>query len=130
MVVSIVVQRQRQDGRGEDDRRALRWGLDPHVSKDAHFAENLPRRRRMRFVIARRPDMSRLIRMDETGHTTLAEWTAGDAASVQDAVAALHAELDQGYFAVVSTGEGHAEQVRELPLDAPLVILRRPIAGG
>ncbi len=74
--------------------------------------------------------MSRLIRMDETGHTTVAEWTAGDEASVQDAVAALHAELDQGYFAVVSTGEGHAEQVRELPLDAPLVILRRPIAGG
>ena len=26
--------------------------------------------------------------------------------------------------------EGHAEQVRELPLDAPTVILRRPIAGG
>jgi hypothetical protein len=30
----------------------------------------------------------------------------------------------------VSTGEGQAEQVRELPLDAELVILRRPIAGG
>jgi len=30
----------------------------------------------------------------------------------------------------VSTGEGHAEQVRELPADAELVILRRPIAGG
>lgn len=74
--------------------------------------------------------MSRLIRMDETGHTTLAEWTADDGASVEAAVAALRAELDQGYFAVVSTGEGHAEQVRELPVEAPLVILRRPIAGG
>jgi hypothetical protein len=74
--------------------------------------------------------MSRLIRMDETGHTTVAEWTAGDAASVEAAVAALRTELDQGYFAVVSRGEGHAEQVRELPLDAPVVILRRPIAGG
>jgi hypothetical protein len=31
---------------------------------------------------------------------------------------------------VVTAGEGHAEQVRELPLDADLVILRRPIAGG
>jgi hypothetical protein len=68
--------------------------------------------------------------MDHSGHTTVAEWTADDPTSVQDAVAAFRAELDQGYFAVVSQGEGHAEQVRELPLDAPVVILRRPIAGG
>jgi len=68
--------------------------------------------------------------MDRSGHTTLAEWTAGDTASVQAAVAAFRAELDEGYYAVVSQGEGHAEQVRELPLDAPVVILRRPIAGG
>jgi hypothetical protein len=74
--------------------------------------------------------MSQLIRMDRTGHTTLAEWTADDPASVEAAVAAFRAELDQGYYAVVSLGEGHAEQVRELPLDAPVVILRRPIAGG
>jgi hypothetical protein len=74
--------------------------------------------------------MSRLIRMDQTGHTTLAQWNAEDAASVRAAVEAFRAELDQGYFAVVSEGEGHAEQVRELPVDAPLVILRRPIAGG
>jgi hypothetical protein len=31
---------------------------------------------------------------------------------------------------VVTQGEGRAEQVSELPLDAELVILRRPIAGG
>jgi hypothetical protein len=74
--------------------------------------------------------MSRLIRMDQTGHTTLAEWTAEDPASAEAAAAAFRAELDQGYFAVVSQGEGRAEQVRDLPLDAPLVILRRPIAGG
>ena len=74
--------------------------------------------------------MSRLVRMDKTGHTTLAEWTAEDETSVARARSALKDELDQGYFAVVSHGEGHAEQVRELPLDAPLVILRRPIAGG
>jgi hypothetical protein len=74
--------------------------------------------------------MSRLIRMDQTGHTTLAEWTADDQAAVDAAVVAFRAELDQGYYAVVSHGEGRAEQVRELPLDAPLVILRRPIAGG
>lgn len=74
--------------------------------------------------------MSRLIRMDQSGHTTLAEWTAGDAPAVEAAVAAFRAELDRGYYAVVSQGEGHAEHVRELPLDAPVVILRRPIAGG
>jgi hypothetical protein len=68
--------------------------------------------------------------MDQTGHTTLAEWTADDPGAIEAAVAAFRAELDQGYFAVVSEEEGVAEQVRELPLDAPLVILRRPIAGG
>jgi hypothetical protein len=74
--------------------------------------------------------MSRLIRMDRTGHSTLAEWTAGDPAAIDAAVAAFRAELQQGYYAVVSEGDGRAEQVRELPVDAPLVILRRPIAGG
>ena len=74
--------------------------------------------------------MSQLVRMDRTGHTTLAEWTAQDAPSVEAAVAAFRQELEQGYLAVVPHGVGHAEQVRELPLDAPLVILRRPIAGG
>ncbi len=53
-----------------------------------------------------------------------------DPASVDAAVAAFRAEIDAGYFAVVSRSEGEAEQVRELPLKAPLVILRRPIAGG
>jgi hypothetical protein len=68
--------------------------------------------------------------MDQTGHTTVAEWTAEDPASVEAAVRAFREQLDEGYYAVVSRGEGHAEQVRELPLDAPAVILRRPIAGG
>lgn len=74
--------------------------------------------------------MSQLIRMDQSGHTVLAEWTTEDPASVTDAVNAFREQLDQGYYAVVSSGEGHAEQVRELPLDAASVILRRPIAGG
>jgi hypothetical protein len=74
--------------------------------------------------------MSRLIRLDQTGHTTLAEWTAEDAVAVEAAVEAFRAQLEEGYYAVVSHGEGHAEQVRELPVDASLVILRRPIAGG
>ncbi len=74
--------------------------------------------------------MSRLIRMDHTGHSTLAEWTADDPEAVEAAVEAFRHELHRGYLAPVSTGEGHAEQVRELPVDAPLVILRLPIAGG
>jgi hypothetical protein len=74
--------------------------------------------------------MSRLIRMDQTGHTTVAEWTVDDPPSGEAAIAAFRAELDQGYYALISHGEGRAEQVRELPLDAQLVILRRPIAGG
>ena len=71
--------------------------------------------------------MGKLIRMDRTGHTVLAEWTADDSDA---AAAAFREQLDAGYYAVVTHGEGHAEQVRELPLDADAVILRRPIAGG
>ena len=41
--------------------------------------------------------MARLIRMDQTGHTTLAEWEAADPAAVEAAAAALRAELDAGY---------------------------------
>lgn len=74
--------------------------------------------------------MSKLVRMDQTGHTTLAEWRAGDAAAVEAAVQAFRHELDRGYFAMVTTGPGHAEQVRELPVDADLVIMRLPISGG
>jgi hypothetical protein len=74
--------------------------------------------------------MSRLIRMDQTGHTTLAEWTAGDEAAVEAAATAFREELERGSIAMVSRGPGHAEHVRELPLDEELVIMRRPIAGG
>jgi hypothetical protein len=74
--------------------------------------------------------VARLIRMDHTGHSTLAEWTPADTAAVEAAARALREQLDAGYYAVVPTGEGQAEQVRELPETADLVILRRPIAGG
>jgi hypothetical protein len=68
--------------------------------------------------------------MDSSGHTTVAQWRVDDPDSVEAAVEALRKELEHGYFAVVPRGEGQAEQVRELPIDAPLVVLRRPIAGG
>ena len=74
--------------------------------------------------------MARLVRMDRTGHTTLAEWTDADDAAFAAASAAFREQLEAGYYAVVSEGEGQARQVTALPADAGLVILRRPIAGG
>jgi hypothetical protein len=74
--------------------------------------------------------MSKLIRMDHTGHSTVAEWTADDPAAVEAAVAAFGAELERGYLAMVTSGPGQAEHVRELPVDVDLVILRLPISGG
>ena len=74
--------------------------------------------------------MARLIRMDRTGHTTLAEWTAADEAAIEAARRRVPQQLDEGYYAVVTEGEGHARQVTVLPAGADLVILRRPIAGG
>jgi hypothetical protein len=74
--------------------------------------------------------MSRLLRLDETGHTTLAEWSAEDEAAFEDAAAAFRAELERGYFGIASLPDGSAEQITELPVDVPTVILRRPIAGG
>ena len=74
--------------------------------------------------------MSRLIRLDRTGHTELASWTAGDAAAERTAVEAFRRELDEGMLASATRPDGSAEVVRELPLDADLVVLRRPIAGG
>jgi hypothetical protein len=74
--------------------------------------------------------MSRLIRLDRTGHTTLAEWTTEDPAAYAEARRAFAAELERGYFGVLTDAGGRAEQITELPQDAPTVILRLPIAGG
>jgi hypothetical protein len=74
--------------------------------------------------------MGRLIRLDRTGHTTLAEWNHAEAGSHEEAVAAFRRELDAGMLASVPKSDGSAEVVRELPEEADLVVLRRPIAGG
>ena len=74
--------------------------------------------------------MSRLIRMDASGHSTIAEWTDADQSAFDAAVEEFREGLEAGYIAVVTEGEGRATQVRELPRDAELVIMRRPIAGG
>lgn len=74
--------------------------------------------------------MSRLIRLDRTGHTELASWTAGDKATQRKAIEAFRRELDEGMLASATLSDGSAEVVRELPLAADLVVMRRPIAGG
>jgi hypothetical protein len=68
--------------------------------------------------------------MDHTGHSTLAEWTGKGDAGFDAAFEAFRRELDAGYIGVVPEGEGYATQVTELPAEAGLVIMRRPIAGG
>jgi hypothetical protein len=57
-------------------------------------------------------------------------WNAADVQAIAAAAAAFREQLDAGYYAVVTEGEGQARQVDALPFDADLVILRRPIAGG
>jgi hypothetical protein len=74
--------------------------------------------------------MSQLIRLDETGHTVLAEWGQADQTAFAAAADTFAAQLACGFFGIVSHPDGRAEQVTALPLDAPTVILRRPIAGG
>ena len=73
--------------------------------------------------------MPRLIRMDQTGHTTLAEWAEQDSEAFEDAIRAFRTELDRGYYGILARPDGTAEMVKELPFDGT-VILRRPIAGG
>jgi hypothetical protein len=74
--------------------------------------------------------MGRLIKLDRTGHTTVAEWRVGDPAESERAAALFAGELERGMIASVETGDGTAEVVRVFPADAELVVLRRPIAGG
>jgi hypothetical protein len=74
--------------------------------------------------------MSRLIRMDSSGHSTLAEWTPVDDASFEAAVEEFRGQLELGYIGTVPDGPGKATHVRDLPREADLVIMRRPIAGG
>ncbi|MGO9903136.1 MAG: hypothetical protein ACLP0J_26410 [Solirubrobacteraceae bacterium] len=74
--------------------------------------------------------MSRLIRLDQTGHTTLAQWSVEEPTEFEAAVVAFREELERGYFGIAARADGTAEQITELAFDAPTVILRLPIAGG
>jgi len=74
--------------------------------------------------------MARLIRMDGTGHTTLAEWTPADDVAFEQAIGEFRSQLELGYIGTVPEGPGKASHVRQLPREADLLIMRRPIAGG
>src|SRR3954451_17746734 len=74
--------------------------------------------------------MSRLIRLDRTVHTELASWTAEDAGAQRAAIEAFRRELDEGMLASATLANGTGEVVCELPVDADLDVLLRPIAGG
>jgi hypothetical protein len=74
--------------------------------------------------------MSRLVRMDRSGHTELARWTAADRGSYEQAASLFDEQLATGYMGVARLADDSYEQVKELPADVELVMLRRPIAGG
>ena len=74
--------------------------------------------------------MGRLIRMDGTGHTTLAEWTEQDDAAFAVAAREFEDQQELGFIGTVPETPGRATHVRDLPRGAELVIMRRPIAGG
>jgi hypothetical protein len=53
---------------------------------------------------------AQVVRMDQTGHTIVADWRAeDDPATVEVAAKAFRTELEHGYFAVVSRAEGRAD---------------------
>jgi hypothetical protein len=70
------------------------------------------------------------VRIDRSGDTELARWTAGDRSAYEQAASLFGAQLAAGYMGVARLADDSYEQVKELPLDAELVMLRRPIAGG
>jgi hypothetical protein len=74
--------------------------------------------------------MSRLVRMDRSGHTELAEWTHSDQPSYERASKVFEEQLSGGYMGVAKLPDDTYEQVKRLPKDVELVLLRRPIAGG
>ena len=75
--------------------------------------------------------MSRLIRMDQTRPHDARRVDARRPGGRRGRRRRRSARSwTQGSIAMVTRGPGHAEHVRELPLDEQLVIMRRPIAGG
>jgi hypothetical protein len=74
--------------------------------------------------------MARLVRLDRSGNTELAAWSEDDRASYELAAAVFREQLAVGYMGVAKLPDATYEQVKELPADVDLVMLRLPIAGG
>jgi hypothetical protein len=74
--------------------------------------------------------MARLVRLDRSGDTELAAWSREDRGSYEEAAAVFQDQLAGGYMGVAKLPDDTYEQVKELPADVDLVMLRRPIAGG
>ena len=74
--------------------------------------------------------MTRLLRMDSSGHTELAAWTVSDADSHARAASVFDEQLEGGYMGVAKLHDDTFEQVKRLPVDVEYVLLRRPIVGG
>ena len=74
--------------------------------------------------------MSRLLRMDRTGHTELAAWTPRDPLAYERAATIFDEQLAGGYMGVAKLADESWEQVKRLPVDVEYVLLRRPIVGG
>jgi len=74
--------------------------------------------------------MSRLLRMDRSGHTELAAWSPGDSVAHARAATIFDEQLAGGYMGVARLRDESFEQVKQLPVDVEYVLLRRPIVGG
>jgi hypothetical protein len=74
--------------------------------------------------------MARLVRLDRSGNTELASWSNGDRASYEQAASVFREQLAGGYMGVAKLADDTYEQVKDLPAEVELVMLRRPIAGG
>ena len=70
------------------------------------------------------------MRLDRSGHTELAAWTTRRPGAYDRAAAIFEEQLDGGYMGVAKLHDESFEQVKELPVDVELVMLRRPIVGG
>ena len=59
--------------------------------------------------------MSRLLRMDRSGHTELAAWSAGDSGAHDRAATIFDEQLAGGYMGVAKLRDQSFEQVKQLP---------------
>jgi hypothetical protein len=82
--------------------------------------------------------MARLIRMDHTGHSTLAEWTEDNPQACEAAIREFRRQLDEGMWAAVpmrnpGSGRREAQMVKEyadIPPDSERVIFFPRASGG